>query len=195
MSQSTKRQKRPVLLLEILIGLSLLSLLVLFLFRSMATHAAVTVRLEKIREEALQRQHLQMRLSDLFLTLAKERPPSFYTQAFPDAKEESIVLVFDNGVDPDPRFSGTILGRIFVDSKGNLSLAMWPLEKGDALLPWRKEILYSSVQKADFTFFGRSQQETFVWDTHWSKERPSPPYMIRLKLEKNQETTSFAWIL
>ena len=163
----------------------------------MSRNAEVMVKLEEVRTTVFQRQYLQTRLSDIFLSIAKERPDSFYTKRFPKEKIESLVFFFDNGIDPDPHFSGVILGRLFVDEKNNLSLATWPLEKEieSEPLPWRKEILYPAVETIEPSFFGKTQKEKFSWETHWQKGEVTPPLMVRIELKTKEQKTSFAWFL
>src|SRR5262245_6377281 len=54
--------KRPLFLLEILIGLTLMSILISVLFTSMARSAEFETKIDKAKAELLEREHLQARL-------------------------------------------------------------------------------------------------------------------------------------
>jgi len=180
--------KRPLFLLEILIGLALLSLLLTFLFTSLSKSAQFETKIESARSVLLERQRLQARLQDLFLSL---RDSSLYTKRFPKEKKESVVAIFDQGIDPDPAFSGSIVGRIYIDEEKNLSLAIWPLEKAGKKRPWRKEILLSNVEDFEFLFLGKNTgpaihpvNAQFAWYDTWPEERLDTPPMARLKVRQ-----------
>ncbi len=120
----------------------------------------------------------------------------------------NLILIFDNGIDPDPAFSGSILGKIFVDDSHNFCLATWPLHQDKNLL-WRKEVLFPHVESFEFEFLGENATEhgkkeaikpinaTLAWRTHWPKSPQKMPSIVRLKIEeeKEKEPLQFAFIL
>jgi hypothetical protein len=194
--------KRNLMLLEILIGLGLLSLLLHFLFHSMTQGMKMEASLNQTRQIMLGRQHLQSRLQDLFLSLVPNQMPPLYTKAFPKEKKESLLLYFDNGVDPDPLFSGPVLGRIYLDEQNRLVLNLWPTEKKLKNRPWRKEILLENVSHFQFQFLGRKQTKedlavtaALAWQKHWSKQKTETPSMIRLSITQKDQEILFAFFL
>jgi len=197
-----KLQKRSFLLLEILIALTLLSFLLSCLFNAMAQGIKVEVTIGESRKTLLARQHLQTRLQDLFLSIAPTNLPPIYTQVFPQEKKESLMIHFDNGIDPNPSFSGPILGRIYLDEEHNLALALWPIGKENKNKPWRKEILLKGVSQFQFQFLGQKQKKedesinaNLAWHKLWPKNRLEVPAMIRLSLYQNNVELQFAFFL
>jgi hypothetical protein len=168
-------------------------------------------RIEAAREEIATRQNLQMRLQSIFLGLSRSFPePVLYSKSFPDEKGLSLVAIFDQGIDPDPVFSGSVLGRIYLDEDNNLNLAIWPLGSAESA-SWRKEILFTNVSDFEFEFLSlktkkegkeksRPINESLEWILSWSKSRSDTPSIIRLSIWKNESRVStdplrFAFIL
>ena len=188
-----KKTRRHLFLLEILVGLSLMALILSALFTSMARGAKLEKQVESARAILLERQRLHTRLQDVFLSLNKGS--LFYTYRFPDDQQESLITVFDNGIDPDPHFSGEVLGRIFLDEQRNLSLVIWPLNAKGPSRPWRKEILLAKVEDVHFEFFGKTVESPvqLKWVKHWEKQKKELPSMVRLFLVQKQTPLSFAF--
>lgn len=160
------------------------------------------MRVTDARKILFARQQLQSRLQDLFLSIAPDHLPSMYTKIFPPQQKTSLILYFDNGIDPDPAFSGPILGRIYIDEENNLALGLWPLEKEKKNRPWRKEILLDHVTHFEFEFLGQKQKKedkaitaTLAWHKLWPKKRMETPSMIRLSIVQNDLTLLFAFFL
>lgn len=197
LSNLNNAKKRPYLLLEILVGLGLLSMLLSFLFISMAQSASFETKIEQSRKILLQRQSFQARLQDLFLSI--KQSPAFYTQKFPKEPHDSLIALFDHGIDPDPAFSGLLSARLFIDSEHNLCLATWPESRDDSKRPWRKEVLLSDVDRWDWEFF--SHEETLhsrlpcAWTHHWPKTKQKNPMMVKLTISQKKHTFSFAFFL
>lgn len=145
----------------------------------------------------LARQRVQMRLQDLFMTLSIGGQNPIYTARFPNETKESLIVEFDNGIDPDPRFCGSVVAKLYVDRQKNFCLALWPngadAEEG---LVWRNEILTPKIKEVSFEFLGKrkklasqSQNASFAWHPKWEKERaPEIPSQIRLVIEENEGT-------
>ena len=185
-------------------------ILLTVLFSFFVESAKLEKKLEKARSEIFARQHLQMRLQSVFSKIDKGADAPLYSKFFADGKKDSLVLVFDYGIDPDPAFSGPVLGRIYIDEKKNLSLAVWPLEKGKRHL-WRKEILLPSVQGFEFEFLARKKEGDaskakekiksingeLEWTNRWTKSRQGIPSIIRLVLIQGDQKDSlqFSFLL
>ncbi len=185
-------KKRAFYLFEILIGLTLMAMILSFLFTSMARSAKFEAKIESARNALFERGSLQTRLQDLFFSVQRDRQHPIYTQRFPGEKKTSLVAVFDNGIDPDPVFSGAVLGRIFLDEQRNLALVTWPLEKSEKKRPWRKEILLSRIDDFHFQLLDPSEAQS-AWSDQWPKNRQGIPSMVRLFVSQNGTTLSFAF--
>lgn len=150
-------KQRPYILLELMIALGLTAILLSLLFRFFAGSVKLDQKISEARSALYQRQHFQTRISSLLNSIAPRSSiapspgSSFYTL---NEKIPSLVAIFDNGIDPDPLFSGPILGKIYIDAGSNLTLALWPLEKTGKNL-YRKEILLSGVENMRFQFLAK----------------------------------------
>lgn len=165
----------------------------------MSRSAQLETKLESARKILLERQHLQTSLQDFFLSLQKG---SLYTKKLPGDNQESLIAIFDHGIDPNPAFSGPVLTRIYLDEKKQLSMALWPLESDENKRPWRNEILLSDVEDFQFHFLGEktepgiaSVNSKLAWYDHWPQKRLETPSMIRLIIRKKNESLSYAFFL
>ncbi|HSX10106.1 MAG TPA: hypothetical protein VLF94_00095 [Chlamydiales bacterium] len=156
------------------------------------------------------RGHLQTRLQNVFSSISHDSLDApLYTKQFDKEREPSLVATFDNGIDPEPAFSGAILAKLYLDEEHNLSLATWPLDKAKNP-PWRKEILLSHVESFTLEFLGKNSASehgkrekirpinaNFAWRTLWSKSESEVPSIIRLSVyeEKSTDPLRFAFIL
>lgn len=126
---------------------------------------------------------VQTRLQSILCSLDKS---SFYTNTF--EKRLSLVVTFDNGVDPDPLFSGTIIGRLWLDEKHNLVLTTWPLNHEEST-SWRTEVLLTGIENLEFQFFGKKEslQEEYNWQSTWPQSKMEIPSMIRLIIQEKSK--------
>ncbi len=153
---------------------------------------------------------LQTRLQSVLNAIHYNSAEHLYTKSFEKEKCPSLITIFDNGIDPDPAYSGPIIGRIYLDAENHLCLATWPLDE-NRKRPWRNEILLPNVSHFEFEFLGeRSASEhgkkekitpinaAYAWRTAWAKsQRASIPSIIRLTIreEGRKEPLRFAFIL
>ena len=160
--------------------------------------------MEKGHALILERQNVQTRLQDLFTSLNRaSSEPALYTQLFPKERRESLILTFDNGVDPEPSFSGTLIGRLYLDEKNDLCLALWPMGNSKEL-SWRNEVLLSNVVDFSIQFLGEKKEANpkiqsisphAGWHPNWPKERGDLPSLIRLTVHQKEESLKFAFQL
>ena len=200
--------KRALILFELVIALGLTAILLTVLFRFFAGSVRMDHQVDEARAALYERQHLQTRLSGLFTsivprsTVSPQHGSSFYSI---NEKTPGFVAIFDNGIDPDPDFSGPILGKVFLDDQANLTLALWPLEMKEKQL-FRKEILLGHVQNMRFQFLAKKNLQqvdpqaipinsSLEWRTNWPKHRWDIPSMIRLMIQQDGKEISFAFCL
>jgi hypothetical protein len=188
-----------------MIALSLTAILITFLFSFFVETAKIEKKLEVMRTAIMKRGHLQNRLQTVFSAIDRSSmDPFFYTKPLDAEKSISLVTIYDNGIDPDPAFSGSLTGRIFLDEENRLCLVSWPLSK-EKPRPWRKEVLHTGVKKMEFQFLGeKSEKEHFVpvrdtlgWKSLWPKNLRGVPSLIRLTLyeENSSKPIHYAFIL
>ena len=199
-----RRKKHPFLLLEILVALSLMTMLLSVLFSFLVQSLRVENRMGKARGLILERQNLQVRMQDILTSLRVTGCGSaLYTQKFPKEEGYSLVTLFDNGIDPEPPFSGAVIGRIYIDEDHNLALSYWPSNSDEKERRWRKETLFSNVSEMQLLFLNPDEKEHFIhtdrpkvlWDRSWSKGKTAPPSMVRMMLKQNDEIFEFAFRL
>ncbi len=193
-----------------MIALSLTAILLTFLFSFFVESAKIEKKLDTARMAITNRGHLQTRLQTVLTSIDRSSmDPFFYTKQFEKEKHLSLIAIFDNGIDPDPAFSGPILGRIFLDQDKNLCLATWPLTK-DKNRPWRKETLFPHVKDFEFEFLGTTSASEhgtkessrpitakLCWKSNWPKSVHEVPGIIRLTLveESSDKPLRYAFIL
>ncbi len=186
--------KKPFLLFEVLIALSLMATMICLLFSFMVQSSRVEKKMEKARIHILERQHLQIRMQDILTSLAPNASrPSIYTKPF-DSEKTSLIVHFDNGIDPDPLFSGHVIGRIYIDENQDFCLVYWPsgIEKSTS---WRKEILFSNVSDFSMQFLKPLESKQATWAAIWPKEGRQLPSIIRLILKQKESSIPFAFRL
>jgi hypothetical protein len=174
-----------------------MSILLTFLFSAYARSAQFNCKIESARKTLLERQHLTEKLQHVFLSIQQS---SLYTKRFPKEKADSLIAIFDNGIDPDPAFSGPVLARLYIDQRKNLSLALWPIEKSGEKRPWRNEILLSHVEDLQFHFLGKKTEPPIAplnaqlaWYHCWPQKRHENPSMLRLFLKQEGYFPSYAF--
>lgn len=197
-----------MILLEILIALSLTAILLTFLFSFFVESAKIEKKLDQARMATSARTHLQTRLQNILSSISiGVADGSLYTKQFEKEKFPSLVTIFDNGIDPDPAYSGSITGRIYLDEEKNLCLATWPLDENKNR-PWRKEILLSHIDGFEFEFLGKKSATehgkkekikpitpNLAWRTAWPKTPEEVPSIIRLSVQQKKQNLYFAFLL
>lgn len=193
-----------------LIALSLTAVVLTFLFSFFVESARIEKKLDTARMAISNRGFLQTRLQTILSAIdTGSSEPYLYTKQFEKEKSISLITLFDNGIDPDPAYSGPIKARIFIDEEKNLCLATWPLGMKKNI-PWRKEVLMPHVNSFEFEFLGKRTASdhgkkekikpinaTLAWRTEWAKFQSGIPSIIRLRIvqEKSKEPLQFAFIL
>lgn len=184
--------------------------LITFLFSFFVQSAKIEKKLDTARMCTNFRGHLQTRLQTVFTSVDRSAVDSyFYTKLLGKEPHLSLIVLFDNGIDPDPSFSGTILGKIYLDHEKNLCLCSWPLTSTENHL-WRNEILFPKIEDFEFEFLGensppehgvketrRAINANLIWRSHWPKSLHGMPSVIRLNVyeEGNKEPTRYAFLL
>lgn len=193
-------KKRTAILFEILIGLGLISILLTCLFTFVIECAKCDVKLDAAREKIGQRIYLQTRLQSVLTSLTSS--DSFFTLKLEKEKDESLMIQFDNGIDPDPTFSGPICGKFHLDGD-RLMLTTWATEHEEKS---REEILLSGVDRFEFEFLGKKNDSKekmrtinaeLAWRSRWAKTDLAIPSIIRLLVweKKEKEPVRFAFLL
>lgn len=184
--------------------------LLTFLFSFFVESAKIEKKLDKARMCTNTRAHLQTRLQTVFTSVDRSASdPYFYTKMLGKEPHLSLIVLFDNGIDPEPAFSGNVLGKIYLDAQKNLCLCSWPLAHEENR-PWRNEILFPKIKDFEFEFLGensppehgvkevrRPVNANLTWRSHWPKSIHNMPSIIQLKIyeEEKKEPTLYAFLL
>lgn len=174
-----KKSRRPLTLLEVVIGFALTAILLTFLFSSFRHMADLGMRVQKGREAVHARALVQLRLSQLFECLIQQdKKVSFYTDEHPESTTGALYFSFDNRLDHDPKFCSEMQGILFLNGKKQLCLSIGSNEHE------RKEILYTGASQLSFQFFNSKNKE---WQANWDKEEI--PSVIRFKIDNGIDFT------
>jgi len=152
-------RKSYMTLLETLIAVSLLSMLLVFVFGFFRELSEMSRMTEQAQKQSFQMRYLESRLGFIFQRVVNEnekwRKFFFYLQ--PASRNisltPSLILTFYNEVRLDPTFSGDILGRLYVDANHRLCLAMWPLHVSEPHKYLQEEVLLENVKDIQYSFY------------------------------------------
>lgn len=167
-----RTRKSYMTLLETLIAISLLSILLVFVFGFFRELSELTRLSEKSQKESFQMRYLESRLGFIFERLVNEnenrgkrnssntRTFYFYTQpALQDfSQSPSLIFTFNNEVRLDPTFSGDVLARLYVDLDHRLCLAIWPLHVSQPHQFLQEEVLLDQVANVSYSFYAAPER-------------------------------------
>lgn len=200
-----KIQKRPLTLIEVSVSLFLLAILLSFLFTFLSQTVKTKVKMGAAKEYVLDRQRLSLRLNQVFSGIQA----GFHTED--ERGNQALYFIFDNGIDPEPNFSGPVKGKLFLE-KEHLTLQIEPVRKSKREV-FRKELLLGPIKGFSLTFLSNMEEKfpdpkakkigtAYQWRTFWPKEKSGAPSLIRLVITENisqkrkkRDTTSFAFFL
>lgn len=160
------QRKAYMTLLETLIAVSLLSMLLVFVFGFFRELSEITRLTEQSQKHSFQMRYLESRLGFIFERVVNENESArkffFYTQPANRSFTPlpSLILTFDNEVRIDPTFSGDVLGRLYVDLDKRLCLALWPLHGSDSTQSLQEEVLIENVIDIRYFFYSAPERVT-----------------------------------
>jgi type II secretory pathway component PulJ len=159
------RQKKSFMtLLETLIAVSLLSMLLVFVFGYFRQLAELSRMADQTQKESFQMRYLESRLAFVFERIVNESTSArkfyFYTQPAQAefSTSPSLIFTFDNGVRGNPTFSGDVLGRLYVDLDHRLCFAIWPLFISEPHQYLQEEVLFTDVAKISYFFYAAPER-------------------------------------
>jgi hypothetical protein len=166
--------------MEVMIGLSLLSLILGMIFSTLHQETVLQHRIHKMQQETLSKMDLQQRLDKIFSNISPPDPISNHRSMYSSDSHESLFVFFDNGIDPDPIFSGIVQGLINLD-KTNLVLHYYVDDE-----PARTMILKENVQSLAFEFMMQTSDGISTLAT-WDKKINFSPLYVKMILNKEEE--------
>lgn len=164
-----KKRKRPITLLEVLIGCALTALLMTALFSSFRQTSKTQGQMALIRNTLLGEALTSQRLTQIFTHLTDK---DFRYGSHSESGQFALSFTFDNGIDHDPLFCSEVMGFLYIDRQGRLCLS---LKRGEYS---RVEVIESGLSSLTVAFF---DLKTKTWVHSWHK-RELPLY-LRLSLD------------
>lgn len=197
----TKRKKKALTLLEVMISLSLMAVIITFIFSAFRQVTVANVKIQSAREVVLINKTIEQRLCRLFANIhvekevpidknAKEKPPSFYTESTADSNGLALFMESLNGVDPDSDFCDLVKTQLYLSKKNELCLVTIG-KSGEQ----RKEVLKDNVGELTFNFFDPVTRELL---NSWDEKLEGLPIIIELVLKKkssDKDPLEFAFML
>ncbi len=202
-------RRRFTTLLEMIIAMGLVSILLTTLLGIYSQIDETHVLVDKVRQENFNLRYVQSHLAAVITEILPPSADDFYFYLDPQhagTKGPSLVFTYDNGVDLDPDFASDVIGRLYVDNRGQLCLATWPSpqrwDKGNA--PVKKEVLLDNVSSLAFAFYvpplfsekvieteriepGKEKKDPNPgeWNTEWPMQYAQLPVMVRLQITRS----------
>ena len=190
--------------MELLISLSLMGILLVTIFGFFMQTKKTEARFLKAKEIVTAREHIQVKLSHALFQLVplekiyksvKEKKPALYLDS-----ENTLCMYFDNGIDPEPRLSGPVLGKLKLNDKKELILSISSL--GEEPIS-RMEVLQRNISKLSFEFLGRGEKKAHQnqkprpsLHPNWPVEKLEVPSMLAVHIQvQNSASNSFAFPL
>ncbi len=196
-----------VTLIEVLISISLLSLVLFALLSSYSQLKITDQAIEKEVQQGFEIRHLESQLQSILIQTLKikEKESFFYTDYPSFSSSPSLIFSYDARALLDPKFSSTVLGRLFIDTQGNLTLATWPSPKRckEHPIPMRTLVLAKGIQSMSFSFFvppshelGGTIPEPNKWHSEWKISYGKVPPLMKIQIVKNSlERIDFSFYL
>lgn len=176
-------QKRLFTLLEVLISLTLTTIILGVLLSAYFQAQSLSRDGEKLQREIQPKRALAARLEEIFFNL---ETPKLNEQFFFTPAEGELLFSYNNGANLDPAFSGEVLGRLFLDDKGHLVMLTWPPRKlwpEGGFPSFRREVLLENVEAVQFQFFATAKDTlTARWVESWTRESQDLPGIIQLMI-------------
>lgn len=192
------KKKQPFSLLEIIIGLSFLSIISVFLLSQLFSSVKLLTKTTEIKKTALTRAFIQERLSTLLSCIepclepvAEVSKSCFYTGNSP----QLLHFIFYQKADPDPLFSGFIQASLKLSNK-QLLLEMHPFDS-ETPQSCRQEILLENVESMSLLFYKRPQALSSAPSrlpeklSSWGSDFPDLPlaFILDLTLSNDEHLT------
>lgn len=210
------KEKRHVMLLELLIALAITAILLstlLFFYRQITLSNG---EWEKKESKEFSLRYVEERLTRVLSNSATQKGNKKKSIVFHSLEDlegvswhgtAALIFCFDNGITRDKELSNETLALLFVDKHQQLTLALWPApsrwENGAVPPMEQREILLSGVDGLDFSFFSANAVElgkpTDASSTEekppklgptWQRKWKMLPHIVYITLTKNDANKS-----
>jgi len=162
--------KKPFTLIEMIIALSLTVMILTaltFFYRQMGE---IDIETERVIANNFKLRYVETRLASILPRAVGETDQKndfvFFSvgdEGVTKSGSQSLIFTFNNDASLNKDHSNHVLGRIYLDNNGNLTLAYWPSPKRweeNTLPPMKKEVLMEGVENLAFEFYVAPTRET-----------------------------------
>lgn len=199
-------------LIETLVALSLLSILLVFVFGFFRQFSVINQALDQSERKSFQMRYIEIRLSYIFDRIVNENSTDrlfyFYTEPGENRyASQNLVFTFNNEARSDPLFSSDVIGKLTVDDKGRFILATWPLISETPKAFMQEEVLAYGIKDVKYSFYfpperikdkneivtqkvdsEKKTPQRDAWSNEWFSSYDQMPVIIKMIIEF--ETTS-----
>ena len=103
-----------------MVGFSILTIILGMIFSSLYQETILNRRIQKMEREVMSKVEVQQRLDKIFANIRVIDPTSKDRSIYSSGNQKSVFVFFDNGIDPDPSFSGIVKGSVGLDNEIHL---------------------------------------------------------------------------
>ncbi len=193
-------KKRYISLLELMIAISLTLIILTTLSFFYDQTFRINRKMDAAQNEAFKLLYVETRLANVFPKIfapSENKDIEFIFFTTDEAgKGQNLIFSFDNNVKLDKTMSFNVIGRLYLDEKGNLILATWPARKRwkEGELPtMKKEILVENIDSLQFQFFDL-EDELKGWVSVWPKDKGKKlPPVLKVILKRKDEEIVYAY--
>lgn len=150
-------KKRPISLVEVMIGIALTALLLTVLFSSFRELMQMNSQMAKMRQDKQWEYVLNVRLNQIFEGVRSDA--LFMTEPYRDISPKALHFVFDHGLDSDPKFCRELEGFLFVNKDNELCLILQSKEGKE-----REEVFAKNCSNYSMQFFDPLSKK---WKDQW----------------------------
>jgi hypothetical protein len=202
-------KRRSFTLLETLIAISLTVIILGALTYFYSQVVSLQRKSDRLQVESFKNRYLEYRLLKVIpQTVNPDNENYFFTYTelgggFKPGSSRALVFTFDNGIKIEKEFSNKVLGLLYLDQDGKLSLATWPSPdrwEDGIVPPMKNEILRENVLGFKMQFFVPPDKKwegeklpskqlevnpspAGAWIDEWSDDYKQLPGMIRLEVK------------
>lgn len=193
-------KKRAFTLIEVIISMSLLTLVITFLFGYFTKISKIEMDIENVKKIVYEKSNFHLRLMNICSQLSSKDKENFFAKFEKNFKTANLFFNFDNGIDPDPNYSDIIKAKIYVDKNSNLILEMF--SKDTKTKQTRKEIIYTNVTSIEYKFLSYSDiqmtpylveqvTDNLCWYNFWPETKKNIPTTFLIKINKKHDFVFF----
>ena len=200
-----KFQKRPnkrsFSLVETIVAMALFSLVVCSLFTLFWHNVRISGELNRIKQNSEKLRSAHTYLQNVFSRLILKDENHFFYSPNPNEKSRSenslgnsLVFIFNNGIDRETGFSYDVMARLYVDNNKQLALVIWPGSSLEQSKPenFRKDVLLDNIEEMKIEFWKANSSQTEFpkeklekWLDFWEKDYQDLPTVIKIYLKYN----------